>query len=219
MPEPNPGKTQVILSPCRALAGDRSADSDNRFPAGEIGPSRDRWGCETFAPTGRGTGAVQLEDSMSRRLLTIGLTALLAGTAVIGVGSSAGAITFGEPDTLPHDNVGSLIGKIPDGRSFQWCTGTLISPTVFLTAAHCFADAEGVEFTVSFDDDLDVDPNNGQVGADVTRLEGEAEPHPLFASGGANDTYDIAVFVLAEEITDITPAPLPTSQSARRQGP
>lgn len=146
---------------------------------------------------------------MSRRLLTIGLAALLAGTAVIGAGSSTGAITFGELDAKRHPNVGSLIGKVPDGRSFQWCTGTLISPTVFLSAAHCFVGSEGVEFSVSFDENLDAD-FNGLVDDKVKRIGGVATPHPLFASGGANETYDIAVFELAKPVR-IQPAPLPTA--------
>jgi secreted trypsin-like serine protease len=153
---------------------------------------------------------------MSRRLLTIGLAALFAGTAVIGAGSSTGAITFGEPDGGRHPNVGSVIGTIPGVGSFQWCTGALIDPTVFLTAAHCFVDDDGieftdkgVEFTVSFDENLDVDLD-GLVDDEVDRLTGDATPHPLFASGGSNETYDIAVFEL-EDDPGITPASLPAA--------
>lgn len=146
---------------------------------------------------------------MSRRLLTIGLAALLAGTAVIGAGRSTGAITFGELDDGRHPNVGSVIGTIPDGRSFQWCTGTLISPTIFLTAAHCFVGSEDVEFTVSFDEDLDVNLD-GLVDRGVKRVAGVATPHPLYASGGANETYDIAVFELARA-SRLRPAPLPAA--------
>ncbi len=148
---------------------------------------------------------------MSHRLLTLGVAALLGSTAVIGAASSAGAITFGELDAGRHPNVGSLIGTIPDVGSFQWCTGTLISPTIFLTAAHCFDGFEDVTFTVSFDPDLDADLD-GQVDDGVIQLGGEATPHPLFASGGANDTYDLAVFEFAAGATSgITPASLPTA--------
>jgi len=144
---------------------------------------------------------------MSHRLLTIGIATLLGSTAIVGAGNSVGAITFGELDAGRHPNVGSLIGTVPDGRSFQWCTGTLISPTIFLTAAHCFDGFDDVEFTVSFDENLDAD-FDGEVDPGVDRLAGEATPNPLYASGGANETYDIAVFELDVE-SDITPAPLP----------
>lgn len=146
---------------------------------------------------------------MSHRFVTIGAVALLGSTAVIAVGGPAGAITFGELDAGRHPNVGSVIGTIPDGRSFQWCTGTLISPTIFVTAAHCFVGYDGVEFTVSFDENLDANLD-GEVDPSVNRLTGQATPHPLFASGGANETYDIAVFEL-DVASAITPAPLPAA--------
>lgn len=146
---------------------------------------------------------------MSRRSLALGLVTLLAGTTMIAAGGNAGAITFGEPDDGRHPNVGSVIGTVPDGRAFQWCTGTLISPTVFLTAAHCYVGFDDVEFTVSFDPDLDADLD-GEVDPGVTRLTGVPTPHPLYASGGANDTYDVAVFLLDEQ-SSITPAPLPAA--------
>ena len=146
---------------------------------------------------------------MSHRLLTIGVGALLGITAVIGAGNPTGAITFGAPDGGRHPNVGSVIGTVPGVGSFQWCSGTLISPTIFLTAAHCFDGFDGVDFTVSFDEDLDAD-FDGVVDAGVQRLTGEHVSHPLFASGGANDTYDIAVFVL-DVASSITPAPLPAA--------
>lgn len=147
---------------------------------------------------------------MSHRLLKGGVATLLALSAVSGAGEPAGAITFGELDGGRHPNVGSVVGTIAGVGSFQWCSGTLIAPRVFLTAAHCFAGFEGVaEFTVTFDEDLDADLD-GFVDPNVTLLTGEPTPHPLFASGGANDTYDIAVFEL-DVPSSLTPAPLPAA--------
>ena len=57
---------------------------------------------------------------------------------------------------------------------------------------------------------LDVDLD-GEVDSDVTQLTGAPTPHPLYASGGANDTYDVAVFLLDDEQSSITPAPLPAA--------
>src|SRR5262245_30432859 len=62
--------------------------------------------------------------------------ALIASLAASG--SPAMAITYGTPDANTHPEVGALIADhaYSDG-TWATCTGTLISATVFLTAAHC----------------------------------------------------------------------------------
>ena len=52
--------------------------------------------------------------------------------------SIAGAITNGAADGSGHPEVGALLAPVAysDG-TWATCSGTLISPTVFLTAAHC----------------------------------------------------------------------------------
>ena len=63
-------------------------------------------------------------------VVAIGFVAMLAVTA------PAGAITGGTEDTANrYSNVGMVVFYQPDGR-FR-CSGTLIAPRVFLTAAHC----------------------------------------------------------------------------------
>ena len=66
---------------------------------------------------------------------------MLVGVAVIAalaLAAPAGAITYGAPDGNGHPEVGALLAPqaYPDG-TWETCSGTLISPTVFLTAAHC----------------------------------------------------------------------------------
>ena len=65
------------------------------------------------------------------------ITAAVLVAALTSV-SSASAITFGTADGSAHPNVGGLVAPTAysDG-TWIYCSGTLISPTVFLTAAHC----------------------------------------------------------------------------------
>jgi len=84
----------------------------------------------------------------SRRALVVALIVLLLAALPVS------AITYGEPDGGRHPFVGMLVAEF-DGQKDWICSGTLISPTVFLTAGHCTAYLEGLEINkvwVSFDD-------------------------------------------------------------------
>jgi secreted trypsin-like serine protease len=140
------------------------------------------------------------------------------GVLAIAVAAPASAITFGELDTTnQYSNVGALIYQEDDGNFYIYCTGTLIQDNdggdsnIFLTAAHCIPDDEdetaGVQMWVSFDPTIDIDPETDAVNvATTTMYEGTAYAHEDFACCGANDTFDIAVVVLEEEVAGITPA-------------
>jgi hypothetical protein len=67
---------------------------------------------------------------MRKHLCALALAACLA--------PAIGAITYGTPDGNAHPNVGLLVARIGTGF-FAICSGTLVSPTVFLTAGHCTA--------------------------------------------------------------------------------
>lgn len=124
---------------------------------------------------------------------------------------SVHAITWGEPDNGAHPNVGALLidlGRIRpdlDGLFFATCSGTLISPTVFLTAAHCNTnDLHGSnEAFITFSEDA-------SVGSKPKVLTGRYFANPLFP-GPQNDTFDIAVVVLDKPVRNITPARLPSA--------
>ena len=47
------------------------------------------------------------------------------------------AITGGEPDGDAHPNVGAMVAMHPELGPTEICSGTLITPQVFLTAGHC----------------------------------------------------------------------------------
>jgi hypothetical protein len=66
------------------------------------------------------------------------MLAAIALLATLALAAPAGAITYGTPDGNRHPQVGALLAPqaYSDG-TWAACSGTLISPTVFLTAAHC----------------------------------------------------------------------------------
>jgi Trypsin len=143
------------------------------------------------------------------------LVLALAVVAALLPAAPAGAITFGQLDGNRHPYVGALIADWnpevagPD----LLCSGTLISPTVFLTASHCTADlaASGVdpdEVFVTFDPEA-ASPD-GSVLPTATLLPGTYHTHPEFGPGSGFDPHDIAVVVLDAPYTGATPAELPT---------
>lgn len=133
------------------------------------------------------------------------LVAFLASLLVaLALAAPVSAITYGEIDSdNQYANTGALIAQFSDGK-FVVCSGTLISPTVFLTAAHCVDDGE--QMWVSFDLTI-TEPVTRRTN---TIHSGTAHAHPDFACCGGNDTYDIAVVVLDRAVRGITPASLPT---------
>jgi V8-like Glu-specific endopeptidase len=122
--------------------------------------------------------------------------------AVLCVASPAAAITNGTPDGNQHPNVGGLVAPepYPDG-TWIYCSGTLISPTVFLTAAHCGEDGERVAVT------LDTAYQDGD-----KLYYGTFEADPLY-NQSQSDPHDIAVVVLDKPVRGITPAELPEADS------
>lgn len=78
---------------------------------------------------------------MRRSLLarrSAGAAALVAALLTVTLAAApAGAITNGDLDGDGHPYVGLMVAKDADGNPLWRCSGTLISPTVYLTAGHC----------------------------------------------------------------------------------
>ena len=70
---------------------------------------------------------------MRKFLATLAAASLL----VMAVAVPATAITDGELDGEVHPYVGIMVAQNANGAPMWRCTGTLISPTLFLTAGHC----------------------------------------------------------------------------------
>src|SRR6478672_11069736 len=76
---------------------------------------------------------------------------IAAGVAALAVAAPAAfAITGGSPDGTAHPGVGLLLADLGNGPAPD-CSGSLVSPTVFVTAAHCTGDLASSRVWVSFD--------------------------------------------------------------------
>ncbi len=145
------------------------------------------------------------------------LTLAVAAFGAFIAPSRVKAIVYGFVDTNNvFNNTGAFIVKSPTtGNIFPICSGTLISPTVFLTASHCTVffenDLAPLGFTafVSFDNPIPF----GALTSNQTRLipVTQVVTNPNF-NQAQSDTGDIAVLLVrANETRGITPAQLPTA--------
>jgi hypothetical protein len=148
----------------------------------------------------------------SQRVRAILIGGIVLVLILAGWGASVFAITWGEPDAEEiYPEVGAFFVERDDGAKWAVCTGTLIHPRIFLTAAHCTAyvqelDAEGrlVDVSVSFDFDVNLDQNPTLLDVD------DIITHPNYNDfEDPSNPYDVGVLVLTEPMLDIEPADLP----------
>ncbi len=122
-----------------------------------------------------------------KKIVVSAILVLVLALSTVGI---AGAITDGELDGDGHPYVGLMIADV-DGEPAWRCSGTLISPTIFLTAGHCTYGATAAR--VWFYSDMTYD----------------TVPYPLYPYGGmgsgavegtpiAHPDYNDAAFVLRD---------------------
>lgn len=121
---------------------------------------------------------------------------LVALAAALALASPAGAITRGGTlDGQAHPYVGVMVAKGADGAPLWRCSGTLVSPTVYVTAGHC-TETPAVTAEVWFETTLEPDraafgwPDQG-----ATSVTGTTYTHPLYETD-AFYRYDLGVVVL-----------------------
>jgi hypothetical protein len=134
---------------------------------------------------------------LSVLLVLVALLALTVGTAY--------AVIWGAKDGNDHPYVGLIVFDV-DGTPTWRCSGTLISPTVVLTAGHCTSGATGAR--VWFDTDL-TDNVEYPFGGYIS-VEGEPIPHPSYNNfAGFPNTSDVGVIVLEEAVMNVGLGALP----------
>jgi hypothetical protein len=114
---------------------------------------------------------------------------LLSAAAFLVVTVPVLGVTNGQPDGTRHPYVGIAIQPIPDQPGFVFvCSGSALSSTKFLTAAHCFDPSQPAFVAYSS-------------GPPFAFTPGTFHPHPDWCIGCGPglprfDTHDVAVITL-----------------------
>lgn len=149
-----------------------------------------------------------------RRLIKVSTIVLIA-LAVLAV--PVFAITNNWVEDFEHPYVGLVVFYDADGEFLWRCSGSLISPTKFLTAGHCADTGDGAttarvyfqqDAGANYDSATELDPVSGypEYCADGTLGTLCATSHELYNYGFANfagfpNTHDVGLVILDQPIS------------------
>ena len=130
---------------------------------------------------------------MKKKHVAVVLALILAFVVVV----PASAIKYGELDGDGHPYVGLMVAQDANGNPMWRCSGTLLSPTVYLTAGHC-TEAPAAHVEIWFDADVESGiPGNGYPFAGD--VGGTPYTHPDY-NPSAFFIRDVGVVVLDEPV-------------------
>jgi V8-like Glu-specific endopeptidase len=133
----------------------------------------------------------------SEEVLLVFVRFLAFAAVSLALAAPALAVTGGTVDGTAHPAVGLLLADRGKGPQPD-CSGSLVSSTVFLTAAHCVADLTSNRVWVTFD---------SVYTASSKLLPGTASFDPQFGHDHG-DLHDLAVVVLDRPVAGIAPLSL-----------
>ncbi len=137
-----------------------------------------------------------LRRSVALSVVGVALAILLSACGTTNDAGSAvltPQVTNGNADGSAHPYVGLMVALDATGEPLWRCSGTLISPTLFLTAGHC-TEAPAARATIWFSENVDAGiPGNGYPFQG--EVSGTVYTHPDFNSA-AFYLHDLGVVVL-----------------------
>ena len=134
----------------------------------------------------------------------VAIAAVVASLLLSSGNSALGQTGDAQPDGGAHPNVGAfLLPRLSDGSLRIICSGTLVTPRVFITASHCTAFAVSQRFTETW---VTFDPNFGTDAAHnifETPYHGKIVHNPAY-----KQPYhaDVSLILLDKAVKNITPA-------------
>ena len=118
--------------------------------------------------------------------------------ATLGTATPSHAMVRATPDT-DRKAVGSFWAQFGDSDPFFICTGTFVSPTVFVTASHCvsYIVRNGGQALISL---ADAFPADGSAPSDL--MPAAAHLNPRYKTSNGTDLYqfDVSVLVVAAPV-------------------